>query len=108
MPDDFREKYHFPQGLTAREQVERRNWIGNGGLHSDVNNFRSLLPFMEFEDGKLRSIRLYPLRLDMHNGFPALADRQETQIIFAYLCERNKQFGTVIKINDNVIEVELQ
>ena len=108
MPDDFREKYKMPYGLTAREQIAERAKLGNGGLHTDVNNFRSLMPFMTFEDGKLTELMLYPLRLDMHTGLPALADEKETKIIYNYLCERNKQFGTIININGKVIEVKLK
>lgn len=107
MPDDFREKYKMPYGLTAREQIAERAKLGNGGLHTDVNNFRSLMPFMTFEDRKLKSLTLYPLRLDMHTGFPALADESETQIIYNYLCDRNKQFGTEIEIKDGAIEVKI-
>lgn len=108
MPDDFREKYKMPYGLTAREQIAERAKLGNGGLHTDVNNFRSLMPFMSFEDGKLTELMLYPLRLDMHTGLPSLADDKETKIIFDYLCERNKQFGTIININGKVIEVKIK
>ena len=108
MPDDFREKYKMPYGLTAKEQIAERAKLGNGGLHTDVNNFRSLMPFMTFEDGKLTELILYPLRLDMHTGLPSLADDKETKIIFDYLCERNKQFGTIININGKVIEVKLK
>ncbi len=108
MPDDFREKYKMPYGLTAKEQIAERAKLGNGGLHTDVNNFRSLMPFMTFDDGKLSSVVLYPLRLDMHSGFPALADEKETKIIYDYLCERNKQFGTDIEISGGVIEVKLK
>ena len=108
MPDDFREKYKLPYGLTARQQIAERAKMGNGGLHSDVNNFRSLMPFMTFEDGKLLRLVLYPLRLDMHTGLPMLADEKETQTIFEYLCDRNKQFGTIIQKKDNIIEAVLQ
>ena len=105
MPDDFREKYKLPQGLTPREQISERAKRGNGGLHNDVNNFRSLMPFMTFENGKLEKLVLYPLRLDMHTGFPALADKEEAQIIYKYLCDRNKQFGTVLQPEGNVFSV---
>ena len=107
MPDDFREKYKMPYGLTAREQIAERAKLGNGGLHNDVNNFRSLMPFMTFEDRKLTNLKLYPLRLDMHTGFPALADEDETKIIYDYLCDRNGQFGTKIEIKNGFIEVKL-
>ncbi len=105
MPDDFREKYKLPQGLTPREQINERAKRGNGGLHGDVNNFRSLMPFITFENGKLEKLVLFPLRLDMHTGFPALADKEESQIIYKYLCERNKQFGTVLQPEGNVFSV---
>ena len=108
MPDDFREKYKLPYGLTPREQIEARTKRGNGGLHGDVNNFRSLMPFMTFENGKLEKLVLYPLRLDMHTGFPALADKEEAQIIYKYLCDRNKQFGTVLQPEGNVFSVLLK
>ena len=107
MPDDFREKYKMPHGLTAREQIAQRAKLGNGGLHTDVNNFRSLMPLMTFEDRRLKKLTLYPLRLDMHTGFPALADDAETKIIYDYLCDRNKQFGTVMEIKNGIIEVKL-
>lgn len=107
MPEDFREKYRLPKGLTPQEQVAARSAQGNGGLHADVNNFRSLMPMMTYAEGKLKKLTLYPLRLDMHTGLPALADRTEAEIIFAYLEDRNKQFGTKIKLTDNIIEVIL-
>ena len=105
MPDDFREKYNMPNGLTAKEQIAERAKLGNGGLHTDVNNFRSLMPVMTFEDGKLTELMLYPLRLDMHTGLPALADEKETKIIYNYLCDRCEQFGTDIEIKDQTIKV---
>ena len=98
----------MPYGLTAKEQIAERAKLGNGGLHNDVNNFRSLMPFLTFEDGKLTSVLLYPIRLDMHTGLPALADEEETKIIYDYLSHRNEQFGTVININGRVIEVKLK
>ena len=107
MPDDFREKYKLPYGLSAREQIAERTKLGNGGLHSDVNNFRSLMPFMTFEDGELTDLKLYPLRLDMHTGLPALADETETKIIYDYLCDRNSQFGTKIEIKNRYVEVKI-
>ncbi len=108
MPDYYRERYRRPKGLTPKEMINIRNQNNTRGLHSDVNNFRSLLPFMTFEDGKLTSAILYPIRLDMATSFPALADEEETKILYDYLLERNKQFGTVISINEKAIEVKVK
>jgi len=107
MPDDFREKYKLPYGLTPKEQIAERMKLGSGGLDADVNNYRGILPFMTFEDGKLTELVLYPLRLDMKTGFPALADEEEIKIIFDYLCDRNKQFGTEIEMKNGVIGVKI-
>ena len=107
MPDDHREKYGMPHGLTAQEQIAFRRKLGNGGLHMDVNNFRSLLPYMTYEDGKLTELKLYPLRLDMETGLPGLADEAETEIIYQYLCDRNEQFGTAMEVKQGVIEVKI-
>ena len=57
---------------------------------------------------QIANIMLYPFRLDMHTGFPALADEEEAKIIYDYLCERNKQFGTTIDIYNKAIEVKLK
>ena len=106
MPDDFREKYSLPRGLSVKEQIEARAKRGSG-LHANVINFRALMPFLTYEDSKLQRLTLYPLRLDMQTGLPGLADTRETQAIYAYLCDRNRQFGTKMHINGNVIEVEI-
>ena len=66
------------------------------------------MPFMTFENRRLTGITLYPLRLDMHTGFPALADEEETKIIYDYLCRRNNQFGTAMDIHNKAIEVKLK
>ena len=107
MPDDFREKYGLPQGLSVKEQIEARALRGKGGLHADVINFRSLMPFMTFENGAATGVTLYPLRLDMETGLPSLADPAEAETIFQYLCDRNQPFGTRMRLQGNVIEVEL-
>ncbi len=107
MPDDYRERYRMPKGLTPKEMINIRNQNNTRGLHSDVNNFRSILPFMTFEDGKLTGAVLYPIRLDMQTGFPALADEAEAKIIFDYLNERNLAFGTVLELDGNVMKVKL-
>jgi hypothetical protein len=44
----------------------------------------------------------------MHIAFPALADKEEAKIIYAYLCRRNKQFCTAMNIYNKAIEVKLK
>lgn len=107
MPDDYREKYNMPFGLTPKEMINIRSQNGTRGLHSDVNNFRSLMPFMTFEDGKLTKLVLNPIRLDMQSGFPSLANEEEMKIIFDYLCKYSKTFGTELEMINQNIEVKL-
>ena len=56
---------------------------------------------------KLTGAVLYPIRLDMQTGFPALADEAEAKIIFDYLNERNLAFGTVLELDGDVMKVKL-
>ena len=106
LPDDFREKYKAPYGLTPKEQI---GWRAKGGksLHTDVNNFRSLMPFLTFEDEKLTEAVLYPIRLNMQNGLPALADAEEAKAIFDYMNERNEPYGTMLTLEDGVIRLHM-
>lgn len=62
---------------------------------------------MTFENGILTDLILYPLRLDRGTGLPALADEGEAKIIFDYLTDRCKQFGTNITMKDQIIRVNL-
>lgn len=103
LPADFNEKYHYPAGISTQEKIARRSAGGTKGLHADVNNFRSLMPFMTFEDGILKELKLYPLRLNMETGLPALADAQEAEVILNYMNERNAPYGTKLARRDSVI-----
>ena len=76
-------------------------------LHTDVNNFRSLMPFMTFEDGKLTEAILYPLRLSMENGLPTLADEAEAKQILDYMNERNKPYGTKLTLENGAFVLHL-
>jgi len=100
LPADFNERYHMPYGISSKEKIARRSKGGTIGLNSDVNNYRSLMPFLTFEDGKLIDMKLYPLRLDMDTSLPALADEAEAEIIGKYLEERNEPFGTELVFED--------
>ena len=64
--------------------------------------------FKKSVQGQLTSVVLYQLSLDIHTGLPALADGEETKIIYDYLSNRNEQLGTVIDINGRVIEVKIK
>ncbi len=107
MPYDFEEKYKVPKGYTPEQQIAHRCSLGNGGLHADINNFRSLMPFITFEDGIPTEVLCYVIRLDMHTGFPSLADPAEAKIIYEYMLERNKDGGAKIELNNSIIEVKI-
>ncbi len=108
MPEDFREKYKLPEGLSPTQMVAARASFGNGGLHADPANFRSLMPYIIYEDGKVTEIKAYMLRLDTESGLPALADEAEQKIIYDYMCERCAPYGTSITLCDGYIEVGLK
>ncbi len=108
MPEDFREKYKLDKGLSPTQMVAARAALGNGGLHADAANFRSLIPYITYDESKVTDIKCYMLKLNEDNGMPYLADFDEQKIIFDYMCERCKPYGTEIVLNDGYIEVKVK
>jgi len=107
IPADFGEKYGFPADCTPKQWVDMRTQGGKLGLQTEAANFRSLMPFMTFENGELTEIKCYPLRLNMQTGMPYLADEQERQIILDYLQERSTPYGTKLELHNDYIGVKL-
>lgn len=103
MPADFAEKYGYPAGLKAADQIALRTKNGTIGLHADRNNFLSIMPMLTFENGELMSIELNPLTLSHDYGLPMLSSEEDTQFIYDVLCRLSKVYGTELVIDGNQI-----
>lgn len=96
------------QALAARN----KGWTI--GLHTQYYNFRTVVPYLEFEDGKLTHLELKPVELGFEKprtfkGIPYSADEKVTREIFDYLSEISAaQYGTKMTLDENgIIQVAL-
>jgi len=95
-PEDFYEQYGLDSKATVHELLKKRSKDFTIGLMTDERMFQSVIPFWETENGKLKSLRLYPIRLSMTGnkskvGLPRLEKDAEFMAAFAKRCER---YGT--------------
>lgn len=95
-PEDFYEQYGLDSRATVHELLKKRSKDFTIGLMTDKRMFQSVIPFWETENGKLKSIRLYPITLAMTGnksrvGLPQLEKDAEFMADFAKRCER---YGT--------------
>ena len=112
MPTDYYEKYGIPLEYTAQEALAVRSANHTRGLHCDYRNFRSIMPFMEFEDGTLTRLVLAPLELGFEaprhlEGYPSLADENVSREILDRLTVLSGPYGTKLAMENGLISVEL-
>lgn len=103
MPADFAERYGCPKGLSVEEQIARRTKNGTIGLHTDMNNFRSIMPMMTFCDNELTEMELNPLSLDMETGLPMPADEADATYIYDTLSRLSAPYKTQLIRENNRI-----
>ena len=112
LPADFMEKYSCDKNATAWEGLMARSKNNTIGLQVHKCNFMTVLPKMEFEDGKLVSLEMMPIvagfkkegKLD---GLPYYAKGEESQEIFEVLDRLSKPYGTKIVKDGDMLKVEL-
>jgi len=95
-PEDFFEQYGLDSKATVHELLKKRSKDFTIGLMTDKRMFQSVIPCWEMENGKLKSLKLYPIRLAMTGnkseiGLPRLEKDAEFMSDFAMRCER---YGT--------------
>lgn len=111
-PDDMFDKYGFGemtdlQGLAARCD----GW--KIGHHTQFFNFRSMIPYMEFEGNTLTKLEIMPIELGFEKGrtqkgIPYPANEKQTKEIYDRLVELSAPYGTKLTLNaDGTIKVEL-
>ncbi len=112
MPADFIEKYKMPD-ITDPQALALRCKGWTIGLHAQPQNFRSIIPYMEYEDGKLVSCELKPIELGYDKirtfkGIPYPADEKVSREIFKLLKDLSKDYGTkMTQGKDGIIKIKL-
>ena len=74
--------------------------------------FQGLMPLLEFEDGKLVSVKIRPVELNFLadkacKGLPQLADPEVTEDIYKTLCRLSAPYGTDLQLKDGLITVHV-
>ena len=98
LPADFMEKYGIDIYSTAEQALYARSRGNTVGLHCNRKNYQTVLPRLEFEDGRMTSMSLLPVALNFErkddlNGLPVVADDAEAKAIHDLLNELSAPFG---------------
>lgn len=112
LPYDFTDKLGFDKNLTAAQALDARSAGGTRGLHSQIVNLRTVIPYIDMQDDDVREIILKPVELGFtkpiaDNGLPHPADEENTQAIFNKLCELSTPYGTSLRLENGNIIVDL-
>jgi len=102
LPADFMEKYDTDIYATAEQALLVRSRGNKVGLHCNKLNYQTVLPRLEFENGRMTSFKLLPVylnfdRKDFLNGLPEPATGAEADEIHALLNELSSPFGVKLK-----------
>ena len=112
LPADFMVKYGCDKNATAWEGLMARSKNNTIGLQVHKHNFMTVLPKMEFEDGKLVSLEMMPIvagfkREGKMDGLPYHAKNEESKEIFDVLDRLSTPYGTKIVKNGDMLKIEL-
>ncbi|WP_129116337.1 CapA family protein [Halegenticoccus tardaugens] len=82
------------------------------GFLSDQSFWESILPVCEYKDGRVDTIRLYPLDLGYEEprprrGRPVLADERTTKQILESVAQLSEPYGTTIEYNEEYGEINV-
>ena len=113
-PSDLLDKFNLPP-MSDVQALAARNGDWKMGLHTQVQNFRTVIPYLEFEDGVLQKLLLRPADLGFEKpravrGVPYLSGEKISREIFDYLSAiSQEQFGTEMAMRDDLfIEVKIR
>ncbi len=110
-PADFGEKYNL-DGLSDVQAYAARNKGWTTGLHTKIENFRTYIPLIEFEDGKLTNLTLKPVHLGFEKprtfkGIPYPAKGEKAKEIYEILRDISALRGTKITFDGELMHVEI-
>ena len=100
-PPDFCEQYGVPVDSDAKTAFNARSKGGKVGLHAFRENFLSVVPRVEIEDGRVVRVTMLPIELHFGcdwsvNGLPRTADAEAAKTIAATLARLSAPYGTRI------------
>jgi len=108
-PEDFFAKHGLTSESTVHDLLKKRSKNFTVGLMEDKRMFRSVIPYWETEDGKLKKLVLMPIEMAMDGNKSAigLPRRSNNPEIAEYLADMCKPYGTKIVVReDGLLECE--
>ena len=102
-PDEFFKKHGLDSSATVHELLKKRSKDFTVGLMTDKRMFRSVIPYWETENGKLKKLTLMPIemKMDGHKSENGLPRRSYNPEISEYLREMCEPYGTKIILEPN-------
>ena len=110
LPADFMEKYGIDINSTAEAALFARSRGNKVGLHCNKLNYQTVLPKLEFENGRMTGFSLLPLQLnferkDKMNGLPQIATGSEAQEICDLLNSLSGPYGVNLQLTDGLLKL---
>ena len=98
-PAEFYNQYGLTPDATVHELLKKRSKDSSIGLMTDRRMFEAVIPYWESENGKIKSLTLYPISLAMGGnkselGLPRLATELD---FFDDFIRRSAEYGTKIE-----------
>lgn len=113
-PADYWERHKISRSeYTANRALARRDQVCQRGLMNSYLNFRSVIPYFEFEDNVMTKLVMKPIELGFDGphtdkGTPFEATREAAEEICERLQRMSAYYNTKMKLNDDgLIEVEV-
>ncbi len=111
LPADFMIQYGCDINATAWEGLMARSKGGKIGLQAHRSSFLTVIPKIEYQDGKMVSLEMMPIvagfdREGKMNGLPYHAKGEEAKEIFDILDRLSKPYGTKLSFKDDMIKLE--
>lgn len=110
LPPDFKEQYGVPITASAEEALDVRSDGGKRGLHTDIMNYLSAIPYIEVENKKVTKVKLRPIELGFYmddeiKGLPHIADKETSEWIFNHIKKMSEPYGTKLSFDGEEIEI---
>ena len=112
-PADMFDKYGLSMDMNDIRGLAARSSDWKIGHHTQFFNFRTVIPYMEFEGHTMTKLQLMPVELGFDKvrsakGIPYPANEQQTKEIFDRVNELSAPYGTKLTLNaEGLIDVEV-
>ena len=111
-PSDMLDKYGL-SNISDVQALAARNKDWTIGQHTQPENFRTVIPYMEFEDGELKVLEMKPVDLGFEKcrtqkGLPYPSHGKIAEEIYETLVRLSEPYGTrLTQGEDGIIRAEI-